>query len=416
MTMPKESSSRRKDLQDLYKLPRSPLMSYMRKQAEPEAPRPKPVDRTLIPPLDRPPGRPLLEAFSMERIWNWITQYLGHRFGRRYPFQTYESGSANNGVYTLHGDDREIRIALAGDWATGTDEAYVIGQHMEAFKPHYTLHLGDVYYVGDDAEVDVNFLGKPRKKYEGCLWPKGSNGSFALTGNHEMYALGRAYYRRMLPTLGPIVEGRDQGQKASFFCLENEFWRIVGVDTGYNSIGLPILEYLKPFAPDCALRPELLDWIRDVVTPDKDDRGVVLLSHHQYCSRFDTCYPKPATQLAEFISRPVLWFWGHEHRLAVYKEYSIAGGLTAFGRCAGHGGMPVDLPGTITHPECAVEFIDERLYNNDENLGVGVNGFVQMTLQNNRLDAEYVDFYGAVIFKEAWVTTGGVLTRVAATS
>lgn len=178
MTMRTTSSSRRKDLQDLCKLSRFPLLSYLQKQAVPEAPQPKP----------HPPRRPLLDAFTPQRIWDWIKEYLGHRLAPRYPFQSYKTGSPNNGMYTLHGDDQEIRIALAGDWATGTDEAYEIGQHIEAFKPHYTIHLGDVYYVGDNAEVDLNFLGKTSKKgkkYDACLWPIGSNGSFALMGNHE---------------------------------------------------------------------------------------------------------------------------------------------------------------------------------------------------------------------------------------
>ncbi|MGH6856666.1 MAG: metallophosphoesterase family protein [Methylocella sp.] len=395
--------TKRKDLQDLYRLSRSPMLSYLKKQAEPEAPRPKS--------LDLPPRRPLLEAFSPQRIWHWITEYLDHRLGPRYPFQSYESGSPNNGVYTLPGDDQEIRIALAGDWATGTDEAYEIGQQMEAFKPHYTIHLGDVYYVGDNAEVDLNFLGEETKKYDACCWPKGSNGAFALIGNHEMFAHGgRAYFERMLPALGPIAEGRNEGQKASFFCLENEYWRIIGLDTGYNSIGLPLLEYV--FKPDCRLRPEVLAWIGDVVKPDNDARGLILLSHHQYFSQFEDWYPKPATQLAKFISRPVLWFWGHEHRLAIYEEFGIPNGLRTFGRCVGHGGMPVELPGKQLHPECRLEFIDTRLYDNDEHLLAGVNGFVQITLRGTRLDAAYVDFYGAAIFKESWVLLGGALKRI----
>ena len=82
----------------------------------------------------------------------------------------------------------------------------------------------------------------------------------------------------------------------------------------------------------------------------------------QYVSRFDHCYPKPAQQLAEFISRPVLWLWGHEHRLAIYEEAKMEGGVTAFGRCIGHGGKPVDLPRKTPLHDFEVEFVDERLY------------------------------------------------------
>ena len=146
----------------------------------------------------------------------------------------------DHGIYKLESDN-EIRIALAGDWATGTDEAHLVGELIKKFDPHYSIHLGDVYYVGYRTEVDENFLGikNQESQFEPCLWPYGSRGSFALNGNHEMYARGFAYFDRMLPTLGLITNGKPLGQKASFFCLENEFWRIIALDTGYNSIGLP---------------------------------------------------------------------------------------------------------------------------------------------------------------------------------
>src|SRR5262249_37902528 len=92
---------------------------------------------------------------------------------------------------------------------------------------------------------------------------------------------------------------------ASFFYLHNEHWRILAIDTGYNSVGWPIVERI--FLPKCALPPQLLDWLRTTVKLDpKDPRGLILLSHHQYFSRYDDWYLKPAEQLAEFISRPVL--------------------------------------------------------------------------------------------------------------
>ena len=116
-------------------------------------------------------------------------------------------------------------------------------------------------------------------------------------------------FRRMLPRLGPITNGKTHGQKASYFCLENQHWRIIALDTGYDSIGWPLLEYV--FQPACPLRPEQIDWLRTVVRPrDDDPRGIILLTHQQYYSAYDNWYPQPARQLAEFFSRPVLWFWG----------------------------------------------------------------------------------------------------------
>src|SRR5260370_37392987 len=128
----------------------------------------------------------------------------------------------------------------------------------EKYAPHYTVHLGDIYYVGEKDEVEGTCLGQQPadKSFTPCRWPLGSVGSFALNGNHEMYALGNAYFDVFLPTLGmrTTVGGNPSGQKASFLCLENDFWRVIGLDTGYNSIGIPLVEYL--FTPSCKLRKE----------------------------------------------------------------------------------------------------------------------------------------------------------------
>jgi hypothetical protein len=393
----------RRDLQDLQNLSRSPLLSYAQKTTQPRAPRRKIATST-------PSRYPLLAAFLPNRIVYWLWQYLSHRIGPRHPFLTYAQTDPGKGVYQLEGGD-EIRIALAGDWATGTDEAECVAQRIDKFAPHYSIHLGDVYYVGGRSEVDENFLGinNPNNDYDPCLWPSGSHGSFALNGNHEMYARGFAYFDRMLPRLGPRSNGKPEGQRASYFCLENQDWRIIALDTGYNSIGWPLLEYL--FQPSCALRPEEIDWLHSIVRPSAHDpRGIILLTHHQYYSAYDFWYPTQAKQIADLFLHPVLWFWGHEHRMAIYQEYGVPGGIRAFGRCIGHGGMPVDLPPPRPeHAACVVEFTDRRHYHNDETLKIGYNGFAQLTLRGKCLTADYVDLCGKTVFSEDWKVDDGKL-------
>ena len=396
----------RKDLQDLRHLPRSALHSYRKKHAQPHGPRSRAE-------AVRRGAYPALAAFAPRRFWKWMSEYWRFRIGRRHPFQTYDGGDGDNGVYALRGGGSEIRIALAGDWGTGTDEAAEVAALIEAWRPHYSIHLGDLYYVGDPAEVGANFLGlaNPGDQFAPCKWPLGSEGSFALNGNHEMYALGYGYFDHLPPKLG--LRGAPRGQRASYFCLENDHWRIIGLDTAYDCLGAPLIERLFP--PDCAPPRELVDWLRDVVKPMSDDpRGIVILSHHPYVSRFDHCYPEPARQLAEFLRQPVLWLWGHEHLLAIYREAAIDGGVTAFGRCIGHGGMPVDLPPKTPRNNFEVEFVDDRVYPNDEDLVVGFNGFARMTLRDDKLRLDYVDLRGACLFSETWTAGKDKLTRLEA--
>jgi hypothetical protein len=392
-----------KDLQYLVNLPRSPLWSYLRKQAEPARPVPKGA-------ASRPIDFPALAAFASTKIFRWIPEYVIHRIGRRHKFLTYPASDPGSGVYQLNEGAEETRVALAGDWASGTDEAASVANHIALFDPHYTIHLGDVYYVGGRNETGENFLGidNPHNHYTPCRWPAGSLGSFALNGNHEMYALGKAYFDEMLPALGAIKGGQPQGQRASFFCLENEHWRIIALDTGYKSIGLPVLEYFWP--PDCGLPAGVLQWLRKIVHGDR--RATILLSHHNYFSRYETVYPRQAVQLKEFFAEhPVLWFWGHEHRLVIYKEYRLGGGISALGRCIGHGGMPIELPKEVKDSNCPVEFEDSRRYPNDENLTVGYNGFVTLVLRGDQLEVRYIDVFGDTVFSEQWSGRDGVLTR-----
>src|SRR5215469_1389885 len=122
-------TSGRKDLQDLRNLSRAPLFSYAQKQAQPRSPR---VKMAAL----QPAQFPALAAFAPTRLWTWITEYLRYRIGPRHPFLSYSEGGPDNGVYALQGDAQGIRIALAGDWGTGTDEAERIGELIRAFEPH----------------------------------------------------------------------------------------------------------------------------------------------------------------------------------------------------------------------------------------------------------------------------------------
>ncbi len=246
-------------------------------------------------------------------------------------------------------------------------------------------------------------------------WPRGKLGSFALSGNHEMYARGNGYFNTVLPKMGLRKSGADwgDGQWASFFCLENKYWRIIGLDTGYNATEfdwgkMPVLEKSKWLRksiwlkPKCTFPDALVSWLQDTVNPDADKRGLVLLTHHGCYSAFSDWYQIPAKQLARVIHRPVIWFWGHEHKLAIYDRYNVREGIEAHGRCIGHGGMPVER-GQLPDIECPWLAWDNRRYDNGEEINVGFNGHVNLSLAGPKLHAEYLDLNGTLLFTEDWL-------------
>jgi len=342
-------------------------------------------------------------AFLPQNLWPWIRDYLKYAFTRRFPFPDY-TNSGKTGVYAVApgSESGEVTIALAGDWGTGTQEAQTIADLMcnnktGVDKPDFTIHLGDVYYVGDDREIAENCFGQSSGGFQGVCWPHGRRGSFSLNGNHEMYANGKPYFTKFLPSLGMSGSG---GQVASFFSLETDHWRVLAIDTGYNCVGIPILSQIPginqiPFiGGDCHLEKRLLDWLRNVVKPRENPKATLLLSHHEYFTAFsDHDYTKPAKQLVEFFQgQELVWIWGHEHRLAIYDKFRKDGGITVFGRCVGHSGMPVDL-GAPNPGKAPLRYYDPRSHNLDDGTPVGENGYANITIRQAELTVEYRDIH-----------------------
>jgi hypothetical protein len=395
-----QPSRRFQALADLQNLKRSALHSHYRRKVDDLA------DDVHFPEL---------KAFLPKNLLPWVTGYLKYLFKRKHSFQTYPS-TGERGVYRLQAADggEVVKLAIAGDWGTGTNEAYRVAAGISAFTPDYTIHLGDVYYVGDSTEVEENCLGKSEAGYEGVNWPKGQLGSFSLSGNHEMYANGNGYFDLFLPTLG-IPSSKDGKQLASFFCLENDIWRILALDTGYNSLGMPILSQL-PFikkipgiAPSCKLEAALIEWLRTVVKPKERVRSTILLTHHQYFSSFEEGYPRPAKQLMEFLAgQDLLWIWGHEHRWAVYDKHSD-GSLTAYGRCLGHAGMPVEITKPRA-PGAPLQYFDERIYLEDKDTKFGMNGFLNLQIAGDIVTLDHRDVTNRSVLTETFTagTNGSI--------
>ena len=370
-----------------------------------------------LPPVDRPPEYPKLKAFLSSYVGPWVKNYLRNIFKKKYsPYPNYLDSPGDTGVYPLRPSEpgKPIRLAIAGDWGTGTFESYEIGCAMKALDSDYTIHLGDVYYVGDPPEVDENFLGIPIGIYSAIKWPTGKLGEFTLIGNHEMYGGGEPYFTTMLPAMRT---GAGQPQKASFFALETDHWRILALDTGYNSVGLPILgaipwvKNLSFVGANCRLEDDLIHWLRTTVNPRQNRKPTLILSHHQYYTAFkEDISAVPAQQLTEFFDdQEVIWIWAHEHRLAIYDKYAPNGKLTAYGRCLGNGGMPCETTNPIG--PAPVIYYDNRFnYPLDDNSCAGWNGFLDMSIDGPTMHLRYLDLQNNLLFTESFTGTpdGGI--------
>jgi hypothetical protein len=368
-----------------------------------------------------------MQGLVDQNKWRWFLKQLWHLGNKQYAYGSYAEPAVNNGVFrmapvaagTVPGAaPGATTVALLADWASSTAESIQIGALVG--QQDYSIHLGDTYYIGNAKEIADNF-----SHVDGAAWPYGRQGSFALLGNHEMYSSGKPFFEELLPFMGSYVDGKvQQQQQASYFCLENEHWRIIGLDTGYNSLkgffGLGANTGLK-------LTDQLMDWLRETVRPGDDKRGIILLSHHPCFSAFEkdefqAIIPQIASLLGE---RNVLWFWGHEHRLSFYGYNALGGGVHGgpavpgcFARCVGHGGMPVEigefnLKGAVVTDKANRNLVlyDKRVRKTiDGNIVLGHNGYVILEFLAQDLtikyfDDSFVDVQGArsPIVEEHWV-------------
>jgi hypothetical protein len=163
--------------------------------------------------------------------------------------------------------------------------------------------------------------------------------SYTLNGNHDMYSGGHSYY-----TVG-INDHRFKPwhNGSSFFSLVNNQWRIFGLDTAYE---------------DFDLKDPQANWISAQM--NGDNKKLMLFSHHQLFSAYEGGGPKLADKLGKVLEskRVRSWYWGHEHRCMLYSQYHDV----EYGRCVGHGGVPVYMTHAQTDPYPAPGSYEYRDY------------------------------------------------------
>ena len=392
-----------KDQKDLIGLSRQPVINQLHSLRESVTSRPPKYN---------------MHGLVRQNIFQWIWKNVLHLGNTHYTYQTYNNAAINNGIFKMHDTPgTEISVSLLGDWASDTPESHNVAALCGSIERDYSIHLGDSYYVGNEKEIANCF-----NTTFGAPWPYGKTGSFALLGNHEMYSSGKVYFTQLLPYMHLFDETAQQ-QEASFFCLENNHWRIIGLDTGYHSLrgflGLRSNNNLK-------LHDKQMEWLRNIVQLPGDERGIIFLSHHQPFSAFEDEYLNPARQIFELLDkeREVLWFWGHEHRLALYGENNLYNGLKVYGRCMGNGGMPVEIEKEPkeNNKRKLVLFDKRERKKIDGKHPVGYNGYTVLKLDGPKLKIEYYDDNNTndlkqerKILEEEWIVANGKLKGISIT-
>jgi hypothetical protein len=221
----------------------------------------------------------------------------------------------------------KVRIAVVGDWGTGQPAARTVLSQIKDMNPQIIIHLGDVYYAGTQYEYDNYFSGVWLQVFGVAPGQPGCPILYNLSGNHDMYSGGGAYYK----LLGSI------GQPASFFALRNGNWQLLAMDTGLHDADPVSLGHSPTF-----LDPDEAQWVCDKVL-NQGARKTILFSHHQLFSGFEKIGDTPVnqslfTQLKTILDKTTMWFWGHEHNLVIFDKY-----FGVFGRCIGHGAFPVGI-------------------------------------------------------------------------
>jgi Calcineurin-like phosphoesterase len=273
----------------------------------------------------------------------------------------------------------DARVVVVGDWGTGLPGARAVGQQMASRiseargqgREVHALHLGDVYYSGWREEYEARFT-----PFWPVVSPSEGVASWALNGNHDMYSGGHGYFGHLLSH--PLFRAQN---RSSYFCLQNDHWQLLGLDTAYE---------------DRQLAGEQVQWVIDKQQGDsraRRQRKTMLLTHHQPFSAFEEVKHPFLEQLKPaFDVRPVdAWLWGHEHMCCVYQPNLMP--YLGFGSCIGHGGVPIIAP-TDAPPADRVKW---RFEESEVHEGGDVwllFGFAVLDFAGPAVDIRYYDQHG----------------------
>jgi hypothetical protein len=279
----------------------------------------------------------------------------------RYPLETRDDGVAT--------------VALFSDWAAGYYHSLYIARHILRQRPLQAIHLGDTYYTGSPDET-TSYLEAPLQPLvaQFPVW--------VMNANHEMMHNAIPFFHYI-----KRKHGANQPQESTQFCLHNDHYQVIGIDTAYHKSGRH---------PDQASQA----WLLEQLQAGRQQKKVnILLSQNE---------PYAKGQVSDLLKRDLraavleqqlvdLWFWGDEHFCALYAP---GPGAPFIGSCIGHGGYPypVRKEADVAPPagvaslvwyEKAARFPQHL---SDTRHDVGNNGFCMLELSPQSISIKYIDW------------------------
>ncbi len=334
---------------------------------------------------------PELSAFGEGNALVWIPtgiEAILDHFTPKAPFRIATDASR----HTL---PEKCKVALLADWGADNDHAKRLADIAFKRDADFCIHLGDIYYSGSKLECEAFLRNWPLKNPDGTPI---QGRSFALNGNHEMYAQGVNYFNVVLPAFG---------QEASYFALGNDNWQFVGLDTAYVPFSI------TGIGQDVRLQNQAQFLIDSLNTAEARGAKTILLSHNQPVSAHLPEADAAGTLYEDYVQNilgkgvhynTVLgWFFGHEHRCTIYDD-----GKTEYfkARLIGNGAIPhhpqteaaeaVTPNGAHTTP-----FTDVNRKTLDDG-PLAISTFVLMTIDGTTAQIEYINEDETIFFTETW--------------
>lgn len=295
---------------------------------------------------------------------------------------------AGTAEYPLASRGGAPTVALFSDWGTGYYHSRYIARHLVTLEVAQAVHLGDVYYTGTMSQFEEQFT--PPLEPVMRAMPL-----YAMNANHEMDSHGIPYlhFLELKRQLGGQSGFAAQPQETSFFCLSNDAYQVVAIDTAFHDNG----RYQEKHTG-------LRQWLRDRLEHGRDAGKVtVLLSQNEPYGPTggDSVAARELRDLylidlGDWVREGLVhaWFWGDEHYAALYEPNDI---VPFVGSCIGHGGYPYgrmhldSRPEDVTRAvwaETDARFPDDTGQRQDR----GNNGFCVLTLASDGILLTYWDW------------------------